>query len=159
MIVPLEAPRSPAASQVSIASRATHRVRNRGESLVWQSVFCPICDCEYGQFTYDPSPGDRDPATWTYRVADEQGALFVLQDLLQSIQQLFFICARCVACFREIFERGHMLGKFLKRESKNGFLQTNKDAAVDEKNAFLLLPAKRFHITCACCVCLFFVFS
>jgi len=74
MIVPSEAPRSPAVSQVSMTSRK----RTRGESLAWQSVFCSACNFEYGQYKYDPSPGDRDAPTWNYRVVDEQGAVFVV---------------------------------------------------------------------------------
>lgn len=108
MIVPVEAPRSPAASQVSMASRTTHRVRSRAESLVWQSVFCPICDCEYGQFKHDPSPGERDPATWTYRVADEQGALFVLQICVNPFNYSHF-CQVC-GLLQADSKRGDMLG-------------------------------------------------
>lgn len=68
------APRSPGGvSQMSMTSRASQR-----PNLLWQSVFCPICECEYGQYKYDPCPGSRDPPTWTYRVADEEGAVFFL---------------------------------------------------------------------------------
>ena len=60
--VPSEAPRSPAGvSQVSMNSRAGQHRPN----LSWQSVLCPTCGCEYGQFKYDPCPGRRDPPTWT----------------------------------------------------------------------------------------------
>ena len=76
MVVSSAAPGSPAVSQVSMTSRQTHRPRTRGESLAWQSVFCSGCNFEYGQYKYDPSPGDRDAPTWNYRVLDEQGAVF-----------------------------------------------------------------------------------
>ena len=79
IVVPLQqisspAPRSPGGvSQMSINSRASHR-----PNLSWQSVFCPTCEYEYGQYKYDPCPGSRDPPTWTYRVADEEGVCFFL---------------------------------------------------------------------------------
>ena len=74
------APRSPgAASQISMNSRPGRDIR-----LVWQSVFCAICSCEYGQFKYDPHPGQRDPPTWTYRVADETGGLLLSLSKLNS---------------------------------------------------------------------------
>ena len=77
-----QAPRSPAESLVSITSAGTNRLRSRTSNLVWQSVFCSICNCEYGQYKYDPSPGSRDSPTWDYRVADEQGLdFFALMDL------------------------------------------------------------------------------
>ena len=39
VVAPSEAPRSPAASLVSITSTATHRHRSRGTNSVWQSAF------------------------------------------------------------------------------------------------------------------------
>ena len=54
--LPSEAPRSPGGvSQISMNSRP-----GRDACLVWQSVFCPICSFEYGQYKYDPHPGQRD---------------------------------------------------------------------------------------------------
>ena len=61
IVAPSEAPRSPGGvSQISMSSRP-------GPRLVWQSVFCSICNIEYGQYKYDPNP------TWMYRVCDERG--------------------------------------------------------------------------------------
>ena len=69
IVAPSEAPRSPGGvSQISMSSRP-------GPRLVWQSVFCPICTIEYGQYKYDPNPGSRDPPTWMYRVSDETGGV------------------------------------------------------------------------------------
>ena len=83
-----QAPRSPAESLVSVTSAGNHRLRSRTSNLVWQSVFCSNCNCEYGQYKYDPSPGARDSPTWDYRVADEQGLDFCF-DRFGRISLLF----------------------------------------------------------------------
>ena len=72
--LPSEAPRSPGGvNQISMNSRPSRDAR-----VVWQSVFCPICSLEDGQYKYDPHPGQRDPPTWMYRVADETGGFVVI---------------------------------------------------------------------------------
>lgn len=73
--LPTEAPRSAGGgvSQTSMNSRP-----GRDGRLVWQSVFVPcMCEREYGQYTHDPHPGQRDPPTWTYGVADETGGFLL----------------------------------------------------------------------------------
>ncbi len=75
-VVASQAPQSPAASVVSMSSAGNHRLRSRATNLIWQSVFCSHCNCEYGQYKYDPSPGARDSPTWDYCVADEEGLDF-----------------------------------------------------------------------------------
>ena len=98
-----QAPRSPAESLVSITSAGTNRLRSRTSNLVWQSVFCSICNCEYGHYKYDPSPGSRDSPTWDYRVADEQGLDFCFDGFGRFVCFFAHSCfARCMACEREL---------------------------------------------------------
>ena len=115
--VPSEAPRSPGGvSQVSMNSRAGQHRPN----LLWQSVFCPICGCEYGQFKYDPCPGSRDPPTWTYRVADEEGASFFLH-LHLVIEWLFDFSWQVDGLTLANFENEPMPPRSMRKKSKIGF--------------------------------------